>query len=76
MMATSNLDVEARSDAYSESRSARMILEGVLGSVHLSSVLLERRQFFKCCLNIVFGKVLGLRYLLVDFFGIVLFGLK
>ena len=74
-MATSSLDVEARSDAWFPSRSARAI-DGVLGSLYLSSVLLERRKFLECCLNIIFGKLLRLWYLLVGFFGIVFFGLE
>lgn len=42
----------------------------------LSRVLLERRKLFKCCLDIVFSKHLGLRYLLVNFFSVILLGLE
>ena len=75
IMATSNLDVEARSDACFRIRSARNV-ENSLDGFHLSSVLLKRRQFFKRCLDIIFGKLLRLGYLPVNFFRVVLFGLE
>ena len=75
IMATSSLDVEARSDAWFQSRSAKTVA-GVLGISHLSCVLLERREFFECCLNVLFRKLLRLGYLLVNIFSIVFFGLE
>lgn len=60
IMAISSLDVDARSDAFFQSGLARNV-DDVLKVSHLSSVLLERRKLFKCCLDIVFRKFLGLR---------------
>lgn len=73
IMATSNLDVEARSEAcFRSAKSVDINLDGF----HLSSVLLKRRQFFKGCLDIIFGKLLCLGYLLVNLFRVVLFWLE